>query len=76
MSGDPAELSPRLRVPGAAVVVPPGESLALAEAIESTLGDRQLRDQVAAAARQWTLAHDADWTAVEFDRLYRAAAPC
>jgi hypothetical protein len=26
---------------------------------------------MAAAARQWTLAHDADWTAEQFDRLYR-----
>ena len=61
--------------PGAAVIVPPGEPSALAGAIEHTLGDRQLRDRVATAARRWTLAHDADWTAGEFDRLYHASAP-
>ena len=28
---------------------------------------------MAAAAREWTLTHDADWTAARFEEIYRAA---
>jgi hypothetical protein len=34
---------------------------------------RQAR--MAEDARAWALAHDADWTAERFDRLYRELAP-
>ena len=30
--------------------------------------------EIAGAARAWTLAHDADWTAEQFDRLYHELA--
>jgi glycosyltransferase involved in cell wall biosynthesis len=57
-----------------AVAVRPGDPAALADAIERTLADPQLRDRLAARARAWTLEHDADWTAGEFERLYHATA--
>jgi hypothetical protein len=34
------------------------------------LKDPARRATVAAAAREWTLAHDADWTAAQFQKLY------
>ncbi len=60
--------------PEAAVAVPPGDSEALADAIAATLAEPQLRDRLAARARAWTIEHDADWTAREFDTLYRNIA--
>jgi glycosyltransferase involved in cell wall biosynthesis len=53
-----------------AVAVEPGNPAALADAIQRTLADPQLRRNLAAAARAWTLAHDADWTARELVRVY------
>ena len=59
--------------PDRAVAVPPGNGSALAEAIADLLADGDLRDRIAAAARAWTLAHDADWTADTFESIYQEA---
>jgi len=56
--------------PERAVGVPIGDWLALAEAISSLLRDPGRRHRIAANARQWALAHDADWTANAFEALY------
>jgi glycosyltransferase involved in cell wall biosynthesis len=60
--------------PDRAVGVPPGDPVALADAAASLLADAPRRARLAASAREWTLAHDADATADEFDRLYRRLA--
>jgi len=60
--------------PERAVAVPPHDPEALAQAIIDLLIDPQRRRQIAAAARAWTLAHDADWTAAQLDRIYAEAA--
>ncbi len=56
--------------PDLAVGVPIGDPIALADAIVGLLGDRARRETIGEAARAWTLAHDADWTAQAFDDLY------
>lgn len=56
--------------PQRAVAVPIGDADALAAAIVGLLNDRPARERIAAAAREWALAHDANWTAQEFERLY------
>jgi glycosyltransferase involved in cell wall biosynthesis len=56
--------------PDRAVAVPIADPVALADAIVALLGDRARRDRIGIAARAWTLAHDADWTAQAFDDLY------
>jgi glycosyltransferase involved in cell wall biosynthesis len=43
---------------------------ALADAMCELLDDPERRARLAAAAREWTLAHDADWTAGQFERIY------
>jgi glycosyltransferase involved in cell wall biosynthesis len=53
-----------------AVGVPVGDAGALGAAIVALLGDPDRRARIADAARAWTLEHDADWTAKQFDRLY------
>jgi hypothetical protein len=50
--------------------VPPANPRALADAIVTLLADRPARQRLASSARQWAVAHDADWTAAEFTRLY------
>jgi len=57
---------------GRSVAVPVGDHRALASAIVEVLHDRPRRERVAAAAREWTLAHDADWSARRFEALYAA----
>ena len=57
--------------PSRAVAVPVLQPAALADAIVEVLGDSVRRERLAAAAREWTLAHDADWTAEQFDGIYR-----
>jgi glycosyltransferase involved in cell wall biosynthesis len=57
--------------PDRAVTVAPGDPMALADGIASLLADPSKRRRLATAAREWTLAHDADWTATQFERLYR-----
>jgi glycosyltransferase involved in cell wall biosynthesis len=56
-----------------ASAVPIQDAAALAHAIADLLHDPARRDRLAASAREWTLAHDADWSAVEFERLYHEA---
>jgi glycosyltransferase involved in cell wall biosynthesis len=52
------------------VAVPVGDADALGAGILSLLADPGRRARLAAAARSWALAHDADWSAAQFDRLY------
>ena len=54
--------------------VPVGDEAALADAIVAMIRDRPRRERVAARAREWALAHDADWTAREFERIYAEVA--
>jgi len=56
--------------PDGAVAVPVQEPVALAAAIERALHDRERRERLGAAARAWTIEHDVDWTARQFERLY------
>lgn len=60
--------------PYAAVAVPPCEPSALAGAIAETLMGGRKRARIAAAARAWAAAHDAAWTAGQFDRVYQELA--
>jgi glycosyltransferase involved in cell wall biosynthesis len=57
-----------------AVAVAVGDHQALASAIGDLLQDAARRRRIASAARAWTLAHDADWTAARFERIYAEAA--
>ena len=60
--------------PEQALAVPTRNPTALCAAILELLQDRDRRDALARRARQWTLAHDADWTSREFDHLYATLA--
>ena len=55
---------------GKALTVAPGDPSALADVVERMLNDPTARREFAEAARAWTLAHDADWTARTFEALY------
>jgi len=57
--------------PDRAITVAPRDPHALGEAIVAALSNPARLAGIAAAARAWTLAHDADWSAEQFDRLYR-----
>jgi glycosyltransferase involved in cell wall biosynthesis len=57
--------------PDGARTVPPADAPALADAIVSLLADGTARHRLSSSARQWAVAHDANWTAGEFARLYR-----
>jgi glycosyltransferase involved in cell wall biosynthesis len=59
--------------PDRAVAVPVGDVAALARAVADLLHDAPRRERIAAAARAWTLEHDADWTARQFERIYAEA---
>ena len=59
--------------PDRALAVPVQDPAALANAIGEMLQDPLRREQLASAAREWTLAHDADWTAAQFERIYGEA---
>jgi glycosyltransferase involved in cell wall biosynthesis len=56
-----------------AAAVPAGDPDALADSIIALLQDPERRARLAARARSWTLAHDADWTAQRFEELYAEA---
>ncbi len=56
--------------PDRAVAVPVNDPAALASAVIDLLQDPPRRERLASAARAWTLAHDADWTAQQFERIY------
>jgi len=60
--------------PDRAVAVAVRDEEAFATAVSDLLGDPQRRTRLSAAAREWTLAHDADWTAEQFDRIYAEVA--
>ena len=57
--------------PAAARAVPAANPKALADAIVELLNDPAARGRLAASAHKWAVAHDADWSAREFARLYR-----
>lgn len=59
--------------PDAAIAVAPGNPDALATGIMAALSDELLRRRIAENAFQFARDHDADWMAVEFERLYRRA---
>src|SRR3954471_9595497 len=56
--------------PERALAVPVQNPAALADGICDLLADPDRRARLAAVAREWTLAHDADWTAEQFERIY------
>ena len=55
---------------GRAVAVPVGDADALASEVVRLIENPARRQQIAAAAQAWTLAHDADWSAAQFERIY------
>ena len=56
--------------PAAARAVPTANPNALADAIVELLNDPAARRRLATSAHEWAVAHDADWSAAEFARLY------
>jgi glycosyltransferase involved in cell wall biosynthesis len=58
---------------GRAVAVPVRDADALALEVVRLIADPERRQRIAARAREWTLAHDADWTAGQFERIYADA---
>ena len=56
--------------PEAATAVAPGNPQVLADAVGRLLTDPQRRLATAGAAHRWSVAHDADSTALQFDALY------
>jgi glycosyltransferase involved in cell wall biosynthesis len=56
--------------PQAAIAVPPGDPAALAEGILALLAEPQRRERLGHAAQAWARAHDADWTAAQFEAIY------
>ena len=56
--------------PAAARAVPTANPKALADAIVELLNDPPARRRLASSAHEWAVAHDADWSAAEFARLY------
>ena len=52
------------------VAVPVGDDEALARAVFDLVNDRPRRERMAANAREWAVAHDAEWTARQFEKIY------
>jgi glycosyltransferase involved in cell wall biosynthesis len=67
--GTAVGLVPEL-APEAALAVPPGDAGALAGGIVALLRDPARREAMGRAARAWSHAHDAGWTAAQFESLY------
>jgi glycosyltransferase involved in cell wall biosynthesis len=70
-----AELAPQ-----AAWAAPVGDAAALAGGALALLRDANRREQLGRAAQDWARAHDADWTAAQFEAIYdsiiRSTKPC
>lgn len=60
--------------PDRAIAVDAATPEALADAIRRLHADRYRAGEVSAAARAWVRDHNADWTASQFDQLYREVA--
>jgi glycosyltransferase involved in cell wall biosynthesis len=60
--------------PDRAVAVPPRDPAALASGMHDLLLHPERRQQLAAAAREWTVTHDADWTSQRLDHVYSTLA--
>jgi glycosyltransferase involved in cell wall biosynthesis len=60
-----AELAPEC-----AWAAPVGDDAALAAGILALLRDPARRERIGRAARDWARRYDADWTAMEFERIY------
>jgi glycosyltransferase involved in cell wall biosynthesis len=60
--------------PERAVAVPARNPAALSTAMHDLLLNPERRVRLAAAAREWTVAHDADWTSREIDHVYATLA--
>jgi glycosyltransferase involved in cell wall biosynthesis len=60
--------------PYRALAVPVQNAEALANGIAGLLQEPLRRARLASAAREWTLRHDADWTAAQFERVYSEGA--
>jgi glycosyltransferase involved in cell wall biosynthesis len=56
--------------PHRAIGVPVANADALATAVIDLLHDAPRRLRLAEAARDWALAHDTAWTALELEKLY------
>jgi glycosyltransferase involved in cell wall biosynthesis len=61
--------------PDGAIGVPVQDPVALADAIEHALRDPERRDRIGRAARAWAVAHDAEWTARRFEKVYEEITP-
>jgi glycosyltransferase involved in cell wall biosynthesis len=48
-----------------------GDAAGLAAAALVLLRDNQRREALGRAAQAWARAHDADWTAAQFEAIYR-----
>ena len=55
-----------------AIAVAPGDPAALADAIVSTLHNRDLRRGLSARARDFAVSHDVGWTADQFEKIYES----
>lgn len=60
--------------PDRAAAVDAATPQALADAIRTLHGDRERAATISAAAGAWVRAHDADWTAAQFEQLYQQLA--
>jgi glycosyltransferase involved in cell wall biosynthesis len=60
--------------PDRAIAVPVQDAPALGQAIADLLRDHARREAVAHRARDWALAHDASWTAAQFEEVYARVA--
>lgn len=61
--------------PHAAAAVPVGDAPALAREIRALLADDDRRLALARRAQEFAVSEDADWTAMQFERLYAEVAP-
>jgi glycosyltransferase involved in cell wall biosynthesis len=60
--------------PERAIAVPTQDPGALATAIRALLTDRERRERLAAAAHEWVVTHDADWTSRQIEHVYEQLA--